>query len=498
MSKSTDATGAIAERLRALGRFPADRFDGRGVVICAGGVQMFVNAYVLVRVLREVVRCALPIELWHLGPGELSPVMRRLLEPFGIELVDAYALSAANQRWIADGWQLKPYAVLNSRFREVLLLDADQVPVRDPAEIFQWPPYLETGALFWPDIVDLVAENPVWQMCGLTPRRCTSLESGQMLIDKSRQWKALHATLHLNEAADIFYQLVYGDKDTFLLGWLLTEAPHALVPHQPFTDSRCLTQRDFAGEPMFQHRTLAKWTYADPQIEVPHFVHETACRSFIADLRRVWNGRLYYPPERGLTARDLEDSLVGGRMRLIRFGEPDFELEFLAGHQFGIGRGPALQNWHVADGDSGSELVLRDAQRETCRLAPLPEGQWSGQYLIAPQTEVLLVPLSDKTAAPADDGLIADLVTASGLATCWTKQAEADLLAALQLMDRANPGIAERVRTFSRRRCAQNPGLRETLSRIAELVSTQPPVNRHVVRSRDVLERHYMPAWRSR
>jgi Mannosyltransferase putative len=170
MSKSTDATGAIAERLGALRPFPADRFDGRGIVICAGGVRMFVNAYVLVRVLREILRCALPIELWHLGPGELSPAMRRLLEPFGVDRVDACALPGANQARIADGWQLKPYAVLNSRFREVLLLDADQVPVRDPAEAFQWPAYLETGALFWPDIVDLTAENPVWRMCGLDPR----------------------------------------------------------------------------------------------------------------------------------------------------------------------------------------------------------------------------------------------------------------------------------------------------------------------------------------
>ena len=73
MSKSTDATRAIAERLGALPPFPTDRFDGRGIVICAGGVRMFINAYVLVRVLREILRCALPIELWHLGPGELSP-----------------------------------------------------------------------------------------------------------------------------------------------------------------------------------------------------------------------------------------------------------------------------------------------------------------------------------------------------------------------------------------------------------------------------------------
>jgi Mannosyltransferase putative len=37
---------------------------------------------------------------------------------------------------------------------ERVLLDANQVPVRDPSEVFQWPQYLDTGALFWPDTVE--------------------------------------------------------------------------------------------------------------------------------------------------------------------------------------------------------------------------------------------------------------------------------------------------------------------------------------------------------
>jgi hypothetical protein len=122
----------------------------------------------------------------------------------------------------------------------------------------------------------------------------------------------LHATLHLNEAADTFYQLVYGDKDTFLLGWLLADAPLSLLPHRPFIDPRCLTQRDFAGEPMFQHRTSAKWTYGEPQIEIPHFIHEAACRSFIADLRRVCNGRMFDPPEDPSAAQAAQNGCRAG------------------------------------------------------------------------------------------------------------------------------------------------------------------------------------------
>ena len=86
-------------------------------------------------------------------------MMRALLEELDVELIDAHAVQATHPGSIADGWQLKPYAILHSCFQEVLLLDADQVPVRDPAEVFRWPQYLETGALFWPDIVDLACRT---------------------------------------------------------------------------------------------------------------------------------------------------------------------------------------------------------------------------------------------------------------------------------------------------------------------------------------------------
>lgn len=496
MADVRDATGAIADRLAAPEDYPTDRFRGRGIVVCAGGVRMFVNAYVLLRILREKLRCPLPVQLWHLGPQELSPVMRALLEELDVELIDAHAVQATHPGSIADGWQLKPYAILHSCFQEVLLLDADQVPVRDPAEVFRWPQYLETGALFWPDIVDLAPENPVWPLCGLEPRRCTSLESGQLAVDKQRHWAALKLVLGLNEQAETFYRLVYGDKDTFLLGWLLAKAPYALVPHRPFTDARCLVQRDFDGAPLFQHRTGAKWSYAHSQIAVPNFVHEQDCLRILADLRRVWNGRLFYSPARSLAARAAEAPLIGRRMHLVVFGEPELEIEFLRGHQFGIGREPAVQNWYVGDGENGLELVVRDTDQDTYRFASRPDGGWAGRCMLTPQAEAWLTPIADNGRAPDDDGLIADLVAASGLATCWTQAAAAELLAALRLIDRAQPGVADRLRAFAARRCARNDHLRQSLNAIADDLPASPPPARPVVRPvEEVLSRGYTQAW---
>jgi hypothetical protein len=496
MADVMDATGTIAKRLVARAPYPADRFRGRGIVVCAGGVRMFINAYVLVRILRETLRCRLPIQIWHLGANELSPVMRALLEELGVEPIDAHALHAEHPALIADGWQLKSYAIIHSRFREVLLLDADQVPVRDPAEVFEWPQYLEAGAVFWPDIVDLVPENPVWSLCGLEPRRSTSVESGQLVVDKQRHWAALDLVLSLNEQAETLYQLVYGDKDTFLIGWLLANAPYALVPHRPFIDARYLVQRDFAGAALFQHRTGAKWTYALSQINLPNFEHEQDCLRFLDDLRRAWNGALFNPPARGLAARAAETALIGTRMRLVVCGEPEFEVEFLAGHQFGAGRGPTLQNWYVGDGGNGLELVVRDTDRDTCRLAPQADGCWTGRFIPAPRAEARLAPIERPARASEDDGLIADLVAASGLAVVWNNAGAAELLAALRLIDRAQPGVGDRLRAFAACCCAGNDPLHRSLNAIADDLPKSLPAARAVRPPADeVLSRGYTRAW---
>jgi Mannosyltransferase putative len=492
MDAVNDATRSIALGSSGSGEYPAGRFSDRGIIVCAGGIQIFTNVYVLLRVLREALCCTLPVQLWHIGPEEISPVMRRLLEELEVEIIDADTVRIVHPTALVDGWQLKPYAILHSRFREVLLLDADQVPVRDPSEVFRWPQYLDTGALFWPDAVDLAAHNPVWSLCGLEPRQRVSLDSGQLVVDKEKHWTALHFTLQLNERAEIFYQLVYGDKDTFLIGWLLAGATHAVVPHRPLIDPRCRIQRDFDGEPLFQHRTNAKWTYAEPQVKIPNFIHEQACLSFLSDLRHAWNGRLFSSPERSLAARAKEALLVDQRMQLVLFGESDFEIEFLRGHQFGTGRGHALQNWYIGDGENGLELVLRDTSRDTYRLVPLADGRWSGRRLIAPFSEALLVAVGEMEPSPGDDELIADLVAASGLTVCWTEEAQADLFAALRLLDRASPGVCDRLRAYCAERTARNPNLRRCLLDIAALLPERTPTAPVVVRSNpELLRRHY-------
>jgi hypothetical protein len=396
MDERVDATQA--EALRAVAAAAAAEgapahMRGRGIVVAAGGPVMIANAYVLVRVLRELVGSTLPIEIWHLGGREMPRFLARTLEALGCAVVDARAVMEEHPADVHDGWQLKAYALKHCRFAQVLLLDADQVPARDPAEAFAWPQFAEHGAVLWPDIMEIAEENPVWALCGLEPRQATSVESGQLLVDKQRHWPAVSLALAMNERADLFYRVVYGDKDVFLLAWLVTAAPYAMVPHAPFMDGGYFGQRDFDGAVLFQHRTNSKWSLSGRHDRPEGFRFQAECEAFLEDLRQVWDGRIFHAPARPAAALAAEAALVRQRhFTLARSGEAAERFELLPGHQIGAGRSYRAANWHVEEGAAGLELVVRDAVKPVLRLAAAHEGYWAGEALVRPGAEAVLAP----------------------------------------------------------------------------------------------------------
>jgi hypothetical protein len=383
---------ALASRVRNLQPYPEGKFAGNGIVICAGGPALFTNAFVLVHVLRNSLRCRLPIEVWYFGRLELSQRMASLLHRMDVRTVDATDELAKQPAAIQDGWQLKVYALMASAFEQALLLDADIIPTRDPACVFEWAKFKETGAVLWPDLVDLVAASQVWRACGLAPRTVPSIESGQVLIDKAKCWSALQATLHLNECAEHYYRLVYGDKDTWLLGFLLTQSPYSLVPQRPVADgSWCFYQRDFDGAIIFQHRTRAKWRYSGAQDDLPGFVGLEGCLDALLALRRDWNGIVFNAPERNSDALRLDAQLA----RLSRFsflvpGHSPEKLQLLADGEIGFGSNSDRRNWYCEVEADEVRLIICDAFGPRWRFNRDIDGRWSGNSLIDPTIEAYL------------------------------------------------------------------------------------------------------------
>jgi len=270
-------------------------FKGRGIVICAGGVKLFTNAWVCINMLRYL-KCQLPIQLWYLGPEELDDRMKELVAPLQVECVDGLTIRKRFPVGKLGGWELKPYAILHCPYEQVLLLDADNMPVTNPEYLFETSQFQTTGAVFWPDYGQFAKGDPIWQSCGLSRPKGPEFESGQLLVDKRRCWQALSLSMWMNEHSDFYYRYIHGDKETFHIAFRKLEKTFALINHpiEPLPGTMC--QHDFEGQRVFQHRNSDKWNLFLSNNVVTGFKYEQECRQFIKQLQSAWDGRssFYY------------------------------------------------------------------------------------------------------------------------------------------------------------------------------------------------------------
>jgi len=279
---------------KTISEYPGE-FQGRGIVICGGGARYFTNAWVCINMLRDT-GCTLPIEFWFLGKAEMDEQMIALLKPLGVRCVDALQVRKHRPVRRLGGWEVKPYAIINSSFREVLLLDADNVPLVNPEFLFESEEFREHGAVFWPDYE--FPHDPrgrkIWRSCGLRPPNEREFETGQVLVDKERCWRALALTLWFNENSDFYYQYVHGDKETFHLAFRKVKQPYHLVrtPIAPLERTMC--QHDFQGQRVFQHRNCDKWDLFLRNKRIKGFRLERECRKHIQRLQKFWDGRATY------------------------------------------------------------------------------------------------------------------------------------------------------------------------------------------------------------
>ena len=307
-----NAPNRIAAAIETLPQYPGG-FRGRGIVICAGGIKYFTCAWVCINMIRHL-GCTLPIELWFQGPEEMDQRMVQLLQPLGVRCVDAKEVEKRFPRRSSGGWELKSYAIIHSIFEEVLLLDADNVPCRDPAFLFEEVEYRRTGSIFWPDYGSLGPERAIWSICDIAYHEESEFESGQMLINKKTCWKPLALTFWFNEHSDFFYSHIHGDKETFHLAWRKIKQPYTMVATPIESLEGVMCQHDLRGQRIFQHRNSHKWQLSSKNRHIRGFIHEKLCLSFLEDLREKWDGRILYEPRNsiwheGLILRSRTDDL---------------------------------------------------------------------------------------------------------------------------------------------------------------------------------------------
>jgi hypothetical protein len=373
------------EVVRAEHPYPENRFEGRGIVTVAGGHKYFPPAWVMMKMLRKH-GCKLPIQIYYLGKPELTESMATAAAEVGAELVDAHKIANHFNLPKIGGWQSKVFSIITSRFREVLFLDGDNVPVANPEYLFDSPEYAETGAMFWPDYSRLGSQRTIWKICGLEYRDEPEIESGQILLDKARCWRPLQVTLHMNMNAEFYYQHIWGDKDTFHMAWRMCGQEYHMIRRPIHALQFTMCQHDPQGKRLFQHRNLAKWSMTGQNPRIQGFLFEEDCLDFLQQYGRFcqWMpviGKFVdnNPDMRGIR----HDILDGNRKYELLFPGVEYrpaELELRPDQTVRCLSLPTIGAWHLMLRHGKVWLTLHFFDTHMLELELMSKDRWEGFY----------------------------------------------------------------------------------------------------------------------
>lgn len=240
--------------------------NSNGIVTSAGGCY-FPPLLVALRMLRRT-GSTLPVEVFLSNEWEYEPLMCEEIFPSlnARCIVVSKFISSSPVPFRIEKFQLKIFAILFSSFQNVLFLDADNFPSRNPDELFSTAPFRKatksqskvikeaednqsgSGLVIWRDywvpsvspLFPVVATYSVEDSIygGNVPPINESVilhrptaETGQLLVDKSMHTSTLLLTAYYNVYGHIYYKLLSqggpgeGDKETFPAAALVLGKP---------------------------------------------------------------------------------------------------------------------------------------------------------------------------------------------------------------------------------------------------------------------------------
>ena len=371
----------------------------------AAGGRFITSAWVTLSILRDVHHCDLPIELWYLGDDDFPPDLRQRFERFAVSFIDASRAEGAE--WLPrTGWELKPFALAHSRFAEVLLLDADNIPLVDPAFLFDDQRYASHGALFWHDIRRVNPYNPIWAIVGLDPPSGFEHETGQFVIDKRRHSAGLQLAEHLARYASFYYQYMLGDKESLHIAWRMLRLPFDTPssPPEP-VDGRYpgdpidrlmavgMWQHDLSGRRVFLHRTDLMLVAWGRNPEIPEFDLANEVDQALDELRAVWDGTFPLSTGTSVPTSDDDEPILGSFL-YRRQGIEQRLMELLPEGRIGLGSDVSECFWRLDEIDGERVMTISSRTEDICALRRQSDGIWRGAWLRYEQTPVELIPVA--------------------------------------------------------------------------------------------------------
>jgi len=282
---------------------PRNLDGGRGVVMVAGRRNeekvlatsssrhyFTLDALLALAALRRT-GCTLPVEIWHDADTELLAVPQAWADNAGVKLRNFFNLpywSSAEER---SGWQWKSAAVWHSSFSELIFLDADNFALDDPTFLFDDEDYKRTGALFWPDHDHVYSDmSPMYVTLSINPIADIGVCSAQMVLNRTRHWKALALVDHMNLAGPLYYyRFLHGDKETWRFAFRTLKRRYKVLDYIPETVGwHDDVDGSFCGHTFIQHRPGHDGT--------PLFAHRAMDKmSQVSDLTPRWTALKNWP-----------------------------------------------------------------------------------------------------------------------------------------------------------------------------------------------------------
>lgn len=278
---------------------PKGAYKGDGIVTVGGG-KFSMLAFLIIKTLRNL-HTSLPVEVF-IPPADEGETFfcNELLPQYNAKCI--YISDVLPQEIIDNfefkGYQFKSIAIIASSFDNLLLLDADNFPIKDLDNVFNEEPYKSKGMVLWPDfwrrttnpiyydIADIevnykkrvrncmddvtppavytkdmsdLSNVPLHDLEGTIPD--VSTESGQLMIRKSDHLGTILLSLYYNVNGPSWYYPIFsqkasgeGDKETFIAAANFYDLPFYQVKsvtavdgyHQPH-------DKGFRGVAMLQH-----------------------------------------------------------------------------------------------------------------------------------------------------------------------------------------------------------------------------------------------------
>lgn len=241
---------------------PCPDWEGEGIIVVGGGKY-------LQWALNNVKNCRrfdseTAIEVWCLNRKEIPDTS--VFEALNTKVVNAEDVLPRNPMRKFGGWHLKMYAVLHSRFRRVLLLDADCFATRTGLRLLQSGALAEKGAIFCSDVKTCHRSNIPYVAAGIKPPSYLfppqqEWETGAFVLDKAKCHPAIRMAVWTSEHSDAWWKLGHGDKLDAELAFRGLSIPHILC------ESRWLDwgiAHTLNGEWLFAHMLGVKRGKANP------------------------------------------------------------------------------------------------------------------------------------------------------------------------------------------------------------------------------------------